>query len=191
MDQFYLYDLPTKSVKRLTPNYRLIEKLPCPPGNAGGTDGGGEGEEDADYDENIDNFIPKPIAVTKPVKGKAGNRQPATTRQTKGATAKKATTMTTAATTTARKNSKALSARTPLPTKTTLGDTSSDQMNLMNKPTKRPYTYKIENSPKRPKSAREAYLECIQQGLNDPSMRGPSSDEEMTTTDDEDESEAP
>lgn len=169
------YSLSAKSLKRLKPNYRLIDELPCPP-------------EDATALSPLDNFTDKNgnsrhnskakgTTTTATNKGKRGPR--AASAKTNGKTTNKKATTTTAA---ANRKKATVAQKAPRASKPGAANGKSNAVNGGTS-TNAPTIAQPTAPPRRAKTAREAYEECmaIKDGLH---LRGPTSDEEETTTDD-------
>ncbi|EED23882.1 conserved hypothetical protein [Talaromyces stipitatus ATCC 10500] len=176
-DQRLAYSLPAKSLRRLTPQYNLIDELPCP--------------SDDDTLSTLENFTDK--------KGKPRHKSAADTTARRGRGRPKAAPAkmngkgkagTGKAGTVAMKAPKSQAAR---PSQSGADNNKSKANgNNPNAPTTPVQAQPLRTASGKlisTKTARESFLECMAQGS---SMKicGPSSDEESTTTDDDSDSEA-
>lgn len=181
-DQRLAYTLSAKSLKRLKPNYKLIDQIPCPSPDDDAKALSSALENSTDQTVNSRNQ-----PTTAKNKGKGGRGSRAAPAKTKGRAApKKATTTATAA---KRKKTTVVAQKAPKTAKAGAGNGKSNanaNANANNTGVSTTVPATISQRTGRPigKPPREAYADCMAQE-DDLHIRGPTSDEEETTTDDD------
>lgn len=179
-DQKLLYSLSAKSLKRLKPDYKLIDQLPCP------TDDDSTSLSPLEnVTNNQGNARNQPTTAKNKGKGGRGRAAPA---KTNGRAPRKVT----AATTTNCKRA-TVAQKAPKTAKAGAGNgksypNASAKVNgTVDSSTTAPATIVLRTGRPRGKTAREAFVECMAK-KDDMHVRGPTSDEEETTTDDDSDS---
>ncbi|GAM39025.1 hypothetical protein TCE0_034r10233 [Talaromyces pinophilus] len=189
-DQRLAYTLSAKSLKRLKPNYKLINQIPCPSPDDDATTALSSSLGNL-TDQNV-NSRNQPTTTAKN-KGKGGRGSRAATAKTNGRAPRKATTTTTAA---ANRKRATVAQKAPKTAKSGAGNGKSNAnanvtatVNGVTSTTNTTVPATTARRTGRPqgKTPQEAYVECMAQ-KDDMHIRGPTSDEEETSIDDDSDS---